>query len=108
MNKNRTLKKSEVVEVTAKLLGLLKHLYIEYVDAKRYVIPEIKIGDWAIERSYLGQFPIESILRIDLIDQDKGMYEGVDLLGEKRTWSNASFVPLPEHCQDYLNGKYRW
>ena len=104
--KQRTLKKKEVVEFTGKLLGLFRHLVSDYCGAIRYDIPELKVGDWAIESSYLGRFPVEGILKITGIGGTS--FSGIDLLGEKRTWSNANFIPLPKHCQDYLNDKYRF
>ena len=100
------MKKTEVVEILAKTLGLLRHLYSEYAGAKHYDIPEVRVGDWAIERTYMGQFPIEAIIKITGIGGTS--YSGIDLLGEKRSWSNAFFEPLPKHCQDYLNGVCRW
>ena len=104
--KERTLKKKELSKILAWTLGLVRHLYGEYVESQKYNIPALKVGDWAIERSYMGQFPIEAILKItDMADTS---FTGTDLLGEKRTWNNASFVPLPKHCQDYLDGKYKW
>ena len=104
--KQRTLSKKEIVEFTGKLLGLFRHLVSDYSDAVKYDIPQLKVGDWAIERTYFGQFPIEGILKITGVGGTS--FSGVDLLGEKRTWYNADFIPLPKHCQDYLNGKYRF
>jgi hypothetical protein len=107
IKKHRVLKKEEIVEFTSRLLGLFSKLFSDYGSAVRYDIPELKVGDWAIERSYLGQFPIEGILKITNIYGDGG-FSGVDLIGEKRNWENSDFMPLPKYCQDYLNGKYRF
>lgn len=108
MKKERTLKKIEIVKVLAKVLNLIRHLNSDYEEATHYKNYGCSVGDWAIEKTYLGQATIESILKITKIDDSIGYYEGIDLLGEKRKWSNAQFSRLPERCIKYLEGEFRW
>lgn len=69
MSKDRKLKKKEVVEFTARLLNTFRHFFSDYQKAVMYAQPPAKVGDWALEQSYLGQTGIESILKITKIEE---------------------------------------